>query len=83
MTAPDPASSLSLESVQELRANLTDLIPKLQQVNSRFSEASKPLANLDDMNLEQREKLLNDIRAANQQWEEVALQIRKALALLQ
>ena len=68
------------EDLRSIRDRLSDLIPQFHEAAEQCIRAAKPLAILDELNLEQRRQLAKSIIAANREWEEVDLQIQKTLS---
>ncbi len=72
--------SETLARLHKTRARLDELLPRLEQANTAFADAAKPLASLSDLDLQQRRELTMRIRATIQEWEQVTTQINQALA---
>jgi hypothetical protein len=51
------ATSKVIECLNGVREGLAVLLPKLREANERCAHSSGPLANLDKLNLQQRQEL--------------------------
>ena len=71
-----------LTRLREVRSRIEDLLPRLAQANKAFADATRPLADIADLDSQHRRALAERIRATNQEWEEVTRQINEALAQL-
>jgi hypothetical protein len=59
------------------------LLPQLHRANEKCAEASRPLANLAELTSQQKKTVADNIRAANQEVDEVFVDIEQALTSLE
>jgi hypothetical protein len=78
----DSHQSEALKRLHEAHEQITLLLPRLEMANQRFADAAKPLDNLSELDSDHRLKLASNIRAANQEWEEVTRLIAGALSII-
>jgi hypothetical protein len=71
-----------LALTHEVHEQITVLLTKLEQVNKHCADTARPLDRLSELDSEHRRELARNIRAANEEWEEVTRQISEALSLL-
>ena len=71
-----------LGRLQETRARIDELLPRLEQANKAFADVTRPLHNIAELDSQQRQELAARIRAATEEWEQVTNQINEALVLL-
>jgi hypothetical protein len=66
----------------EVHEQITVLLVKLEQANRNCADAVRALERLAELGSDHRRELARNIRAANQEWEEVTKQINETLLLL-
>jgi hypothetical protein len=80
-TAPNPVSSDALPLVDQSVKALNNLLPALHQANLAYHQAIEPVARLSEMDGEERRQLMQQVRAANEQWNQITRKIEEALDL--
>jgi hypothetical protein len=69
--------------LHEIRLQIDDLLPKLDEANQACVNATKPLDRLAELDLHQRQQLAERIRAAYKERDSITELIHEALARLE
>jgi hypothetical protein len=70
----------TLTRLKHVNRQLSDLMTKLHSANEAMTEAAGPLDRLDELDSDQRKAVARQIRAAEQQWEQITQLIEQATA---
>jgi hypothetical protein len=76
----DPASIDTSIALHDINQQMALLMPRLTQANQAFFDAARPLEMRVELDLSQREAVAAQIRAAQQQWEEITHEVAQLLA---
>src|SRR5262249_15886108 len=80
MANNNQVSTDTIASLDEVRKQLTELVQKLAEANQECAIAGRPLDNLAQLDLAQRQDVAQRIRAAEREWETVAQLVDQVLA---